>query len=308
MRKFSFFALTLLSLTPVACFFLKRASRQQDWHRQINVSTRIQVSRRRSLHHDRPLKINNRKKKTKQRHQFKFDYWPSSPLHHSFDDDQKLLYQTIDEIEWNESFDALRQLYNDHGYGVQLPAALQEWSETQRQLLLLSMQKQRGGLDDHDPNSESLAFLSLKQIAKLSKLGGPWEEYSQSLRWEDWYRFMVKYYLHHGNVHVVGQECLAQWVQLQRTLVSLGLLYSYQVQLMWAVNFCWDTSEANFMIQYQRLLQLETEDSKTVNMITPKSMTKNITNHGIENTKVLSVRNWKKLQQSKNKQHQIFFP
>jgi len=301
MRNISSFTLSLLSLTPVACFFLSPS------RPQYTSSTRFQASRRRSLHHDRRFQINNRKKPVKQQLQFKFDYYPHSSLHHSFDHDQKLLYQTIDKIEWNNSYDTLRQLYNDHGHGVQLPAPLQKWSETQRQLLLLSMQRQLGGLDDHDQNSESLAFLSLKQIAKLSELGGPWKDYSQPLRWEEWYRGMVKYYLHHGDVHVMGQECLVQWVQLQRSLVSLGLLYSYQVQLMWAVNFCWDTSEADFMIQYQRLLQLETEDRKVVNMIPPKLIKTKSTNHSLKNPKVLSVRNWKKLQKSKKEQHQTFF-
>lgn len=321
MRSIITFAISLLLLHQVSCFFLT-ASLGQNYNRKVANQSRIAASSHRpALHRDRPLldKLSYRKKNrsttiattNEQRFQFNFEYLPptsSSSFLLPFEDEQKVLYETNDEIEWNESYETLRNFYNEHDSNFPLPANLRKWSERQRQLLLLSVQKETGGLDEHRlrRSTESLAFLSLKQIAKLRKLGGSWEMYSEPLRWEDWYRTMVKYYSEYGDVHIVGEECLAQWVQLQRTLESLGLLHPYQVHLMWAVNFCWDTEEADFMIQYQKLLDIEKEPARILNQSTistakRKKMKLTSSIQDLTKSKTTSVRSWKKLQQFKKR-------
>jgi len=217
--------------------------------------------------------------------------------------------------EWTESFG---RLCRDHYKHKELSVQSQKWRDAQRQLLFLSLQHQRQEMrssSDSCSIDKILALLSQNQIFRLQQLPNEIIGIKNDSCWNDWYCRMVDKYTSHGHlfqsfnkkncVAVVDSEddrALFQWVQLQRSLFSLGLLHAQQVQLLWAVNFCWDTSEAEFMTEYQRLRQIE-EEERVEEDDECNEKTDDLLNILVTTTtrrrssKYFSVRHWKKLQE-----------
>jgi len=247
-------------------------------------------------------------------------------VHLSHDDGRHLFAsKTIEKYdeaeEWDSSYNTV--LMHHHESSV-LPFESQKWCNTQRQLLFLTMQHRRQEIRSSPNDSDLLALLSGNQMWKLQQLPNEMMGINNSFSWNDWYCRMVDHYISDGHLSHTSpgikrsisvarnnsnedtpknEEALSQWIQLQRTLVSLGLLHAQQVQLLWATNFCWDTSEADFTMQYQRLLQLEEEEEEYHIEDTIKRPELNL-GFGLPNyhrpnnrKKSISIRRWKKLQE-----------
>mmetsp|Transcript_8470 Transcript_8470/g.9377 ORF Transcript_8470/g.9377 Transcript_8470/m.9377 type:complete len:335 (+) Transcript_8470:91-1095(+) len=229
--------------------------------------------------------------------------------------DEGKIFYAIKTTEKFNDVEEWEDLYNNvlwhYVKRIELPSRLQSWRDSQRKLLYLSVLFDRKELRSPTKYS-TLGLLSRNQVEKLQGFPDEIMGLADCVSWDDWYSRMVDHYLKHGHLFhpskpifemdkteeltAANSEALSEWIQLQRTLVDFGLLHTEQLQLLWSINFCWDTSEADFFMQYQRLLQLEENRDRQFVDIANRIVNGRKPYIESDCKQSYSVRQWKKLQ------------